>query len=73
MQYCYHAYEGQNYGHYGIDLIDKYEGYEIKKFEDYISDIELSPSEIVSLLQDYHISVKGDVYALLYGKDQKKF
>lgn len=57
----FYAYEGQNYGHYGIDLIDKYEGYEIKKFENYISDIELSPSEIVSLLQDYHISVKRDV------------
>lgn len=54
----FYAYEGQNYGHYGIDLIDKYEGYEIKKFENYIFDIGLSPSEIVSSLQDYHISVK---------------
>lgn len=56
-----YAYEGQNHGHYGIDLIDRYEGSEIKKFENYISDIGLSPSEIVSSLQDYHISVKGDI------------
>lgn len=69
----FYAYEGQDYPHYAIDLIDKYEGAEIKKFENYISDIGLSPSEIVSSLQDYQVSIKRDVKFSGGQNDQRYF
>ena len=57
----FYAYEGQYKLHFGVDLIDEYEGHKTQKFKNYISNIRLLPSEIVILLQDYQISVEGDV------------
>lgn len=57
----FYAYEGQYKLYFGVGLIDKYEGHKTQKFENYISHIRLRPSEIVTLLQDYQISVKGDI------------